>query len=333
MAKAKQGAAPITALPVAAPRNTTPTRMDELVEVIKDNKAEKNDDGTIKEVMVPLKLIRREEGFDVRVDSRNPEKIDEFAGQFKEDPTRIPPIFLEYREDANGEMYFINCEGRHREDGANKAGKTDICAIIFYDLTFQERRILALYGNMGGPLPMSQRDYKKVVLELLQKECVKRPTDKMLFKTSKNGIRATLVGKLAKDEIEGIIKWAARDYNNLLLNCALGDVRKGDMTLKEAAKKWGVPFGRLQKKHTKESGSKGRADDPTKIGGHIGTEFKRFRKLLDGWVGDLIEQKEKGIFETEDVSGFFQQMRRLTGDLTDRIKEGEMKLRALQYGD
>lgn len=331
MARAKQGIVPITTLPTAGPRNTSPAEMDVRVQAIIDGKAEKNEDGSIKEIMVPLDLIRREEGsFDVRVERRNPEKVKEFAGQFREDASRIPPIFLEYRETPDGEMYFINVEGRHREDGANDAKMKEIRAIIFYSLTFQERRTLGMHGNMGGPLPMSQRDFKMNALELLKKECLKRPADKLLLKASLSNIRTLLAGKKAKDEIEAIIRWAARDYANVLLNNANGDVSRGDMTVREAAKKWGVPFTKLQKKRDKTGG---RESEPTKLSGHIGKEFKDFRKKLDTLVGNLIYDQQKGIYKTEEVFEFFQQMRRLTNEYTERIKEGEINLRALQYGD
>jgi len=332
--KAKQGIVPITTLSAAGPRNTSLAEMDVQVQAIIDGKAEKNEDGSVKEIMVPLNLIRRQEvgAFDVRVESRNPEKVKEFAGQFKEDPSRIPPIFLEYRETPDGEMYFINAEGRHREDGANLAGMKEIRAIIFYGLTFQERRTLGMHGNMGGPLPMSQRDFKMNVLELLKKECIKRPADKLLLKSALNKIRILLAGKKAKDEIEAIIRWAARDYANVLLNNANAEVTRGDMTVREAAKKWGVAFTRLQKKRDKTAGG-GRENDPTKLSGHIGKEFKDFRKKLDTMVGNLIHDQQKGIYWIEEVYEFFQQMRRLTNEHTERIKEGEIKLRALQYGD
>src|SRR5208282_3703114 len=159
----------------------------------------------------------------------------------------------------------------------------------------------------------------------------KRPADKLLLKSALNKIRILLAGKKAKDEIEAIIRWAARDYANVLLNNANAEVTRGDMTVREAAKKWGVAFTRLQKKRDKTAGG-GRENDPTKLSGHIGKEFKDFRKKLDTMVGNLIHDQQKGIYWIEEVYEFFQQMRRLTNEHTERIKEGEIKLRALQYG-
>lgn len=316
---------------LAPPRDCKPTNMDRAVEAILIKKAGLNADGTPKEVMVDLHLIRREEGaFDVRVDSRNPEKIEALAAEFRANPARIPAIWVEGRVDADGNVFFITIDGRHREDGANKAGLKKIRAVVFYNLTYEERRQLAMINHMQAAQEHSKRDFKMVALEMLKNSCSRRPADKVLLKDTKNSIRAMWAGKKAKEEVEGIITWAARDYTDYLMNMALAEIREGDVTTKDAARKYGLPLARLQARLQK---SGGRAVGAANISGHIAKEYKDFHKKVHAVIGESILQKQKGELLTENVQMIFQNMRRMTNDLMNEIKEGEIKLRAVQFGE
>jgi hypothetical protein len=127
-------------------------------------------------VDIPVKDLY--ETFDVRLLEQgcNEDRVmslkDTFSTKaYKDDPTLVPPIIVELatgneidnedehrrRRVPNGS--YIVPEGRHRRRGAKAAGVEFIRAIPMYDLTEEERRLIAVGCNMvRGPLMMEQSE-------------------------------------------------------------------------------------------------------------------------------------------------------------------------------
>lgn len=307
------------------------SKMDKMVQDIFDAKAEKDKNGKVREVMIDLAdTITMTEGIkgtgaiDVRFDIINKEHIDTFYGIYREcDNPNLPAIWVEYQVDAKGNVHFIVHDGRHRRLGALKAGKKQIRAVVFCNLNDVERRILGLYGNIRVGLKLGLNDLSMNVLEFMKKG-IKKPE-----------IRIIMSGT-PKFDLARAIKWGSRNYNLSQLNLAIDEVAKGNKTLRQAADEFEVSFKRLQKAtSTSKRGSSGkkRADDPTKVAGHIAQEFKRFSDNLDERAATLIQQSRMNAIPTESAAGIFKKMFGHINGLTERVKAHEGHLRSIQFGE
>jgi hypothetical protein len=311
--------------------DATRSKQDSLVQKIFDEKAEKGEDGSVREVMIPLAdIVEKSDGlpgsFDVRVDSIVPENVEHFFGLFKQSANPdIDPIYLEYRTDKDGKVYFVLVDGRHRTYAARKAGLEFIRAVIFYGLTFNEKRILATNDGTQQGLGLSVKDIAMNVFDYMKRDVA-------------SSVIREYLSNVPKTELEKAMRMSNKAFGEFKMNKALdaysNAVGKGLLIdPRQIAIDNGVNPKRLQKEllRKKKGLPKGRGENPLNAAGSVANEFRDFSKYLDKISGEMIQHTKTGAVPADNVANLFKRMYAQINGLTERVRLAENKLRSLQY--
>ena len=331
MARAKMDPCYMAKVVDALAPDVTRSKQDKIVQKIFDDKAEKGEDGKVREVMIPLADIADQSdglpgSLDIRIKSIVPENVEHFYGLFVRSANPdINPIYLEYRQEKDGTVYLVLVDGRHRTAAARKAGLESIRAVIFYNLTYIEKRILGLNDGCQQGLGLQVKDLAMNVTDFM-----------------KRGVASSVIreymSNVPKTELDKAMRMGNKAYGVFQMNRALEAINvainKGQMLdPRKIATDFGVSPKRLVKANNqrKKGIHTGRGENPLNAAGSVALQFRDFSRKLDEISADMIQHTKTGAVPTESVALLFKRMYAQINGLTERVHLAEGKLKSLQY--
>jgi hypothetical protein len=257
------------------------------------------------------KLTALDTSFFVR-EKLNTDQVQNFKRLY-ETGAQVPPLKVAH----DG----LLIDGRHRKAALEILGRMEAMCEILHPKSRAEAIAMALAANVGGSLPPTPHDINHVI-RLFIDEGLK--TGEIVSHVMAQ--TAAFPEKLIRDYVREVIK----NLGELKLNRAVAAVRDDNLTVADAAKRFGVEVASIRNKmRSKKSDSKHAI---TNVLGGFSSKFKSLSTSLVKGIVTAERLYDEGLVDEKYVSTILEEVGRHVARLSKTHEERNARFRAKTPG-